>query len=402
MNRKSLKFRDYLKHSLAASILICFFAQNSFAFKLFGDDDSENNEDKAITQNIHSLNVVSYASAVEKAAPAVVSIHTSKEIPINQNPLMQDPFLRFFFYGDPNYNPNNKQLQKENVQTGLGSGVIIDKRGYILTNHHVIQGASSIEVKLSDDRVSEAKIVGSDPQTDLAILKIELKKLPVINFGNSAKIRVGDVVLAIGNPLGFSKTVTQGIVSAIGSVSERTSNEASIFGNRPLLDQLIQTDASINPGNSGGALIDAYGNIVGINVAIISQTGGSQGIGFAIPIDLAREVMDEIIETGHIARGFIGTMLMPINDDIRKSIEFNDKNGIYVQGTYRNSPAQKAGIMPGDIITKINGKSVQTPKEAVQIVAELKPGKQYPVEIFRHSNYLTLSVIMGERPQQTN
>lgn len=392
--------RFYHLLTVLTAVFIISSTNNCHAFKLFGDDDDSTEQTTEVDTNYGR---VSYAKAVDKAAPAVVSIHTSKEIPINQNPLMQDPFFRFFFYGDPNYNnqgqnPNQNQ-QKEKVQMGLGSGVIIDKRGYILTNHHVIKGASSIEVKLSDDRTVEAKIVGSDSQTDLAILKVELKDLPVIKFGTSAKLKVGDVVLAIGNPLGFSKTVTQGIVSAIGSVSERTSSQGGIFGNKPLLDKLIQTDASINPGNSGGALVDAYGNIVGINVAIISQTGGSQGIGFAIPIDLAREVMDEIIETGHIARGFIGTMLMPINDEIRASINFEDKNGIYVQGTYRNSPAQKAGILPGDIITKINDKGVTSPKEAVQIVAELKPGKQYPVEVFRHGDYLSLSVIMGQRPE---
>jgi len=343
----------------------------------------------------------SYADAVEKAAPAVVSIQTTKHIAIEQHPLLQDPFFRFRFFGDPDF--FNEIPQPEQLQHGLGSGVIINRKGYILTNNHVIKGASNIVVKLPDDRVTEAIIVGTDPQTDLAVLKIELDKLPVINLGVSAKLRVGDVVLAIGNPFGIEKTVTQGIVSATGSISARTTSAHStenVVSSSILLDNLIQTDAAINPGNSGGALIDAYGNLIGLNMAIISGSGGSHGIGFAIPIDTAKEVMIQLITKGHMSRGWLGAYLSEINDDLRHSLGLKKPGGVYVQGTFNHSPAKKAGILPGDIIVKINGLTVEDSKNAIRLVSSLVPGKQYPLEIFRKGSYLPFSVIIGERPPQ--
>lgn len=348
--------------------------------------------------------VVSYADAVAKAAPAVVSIQTTKEIPMDMHPLMQDPFFRYFF-GDPNLQqgnsgsnglpPKNSELQK-----GLGSGVIVDKRGYVLTNNHVIKDTNSIVVKLQDGRTSEAKVVGHDSATDIAVLKINLKNLPIIEVGDSTKLRVGDVVLAIGNPFGLDRTVTQGIVSATGALSVR-SNDQIAFGNG-MLDNLIQTDAAINPGNSGGALIDAYGKLIGINMAIISHSGGHQGIGFAIPMDTAKNVMTQLIETGHIVRGWLGTQLRPIDDDMRKYLEISEKEGgVYVAATVRHSPAQQAGILPGDVIIKINNEKIKNIHRAVQLAGDLKPEQAYPIEVFRKGEYLTFSVRIKQRPENT-
>lgn len=338
---------------------------------------------------------VSYADAVTKAAPAVVSIQTTKHIPIEQNPLLQDPFFRFRFFGDPNF--LDEIPQQEQLQHGLGSGVIINSKGYVLTNNHVIKDANSIVVKLPDDRVAEAIIIGADPQTDLAVLKIKLGKLPVINLGNSSKLRVGDVVLAIGNPFGIERTVTQGIVSATGSISARTTENvvASI-----LLDNLIQTDAAINPGNSGGALIDAYGNLIGINMAIISGTGGSHGIGFAIPIDTAKEVMTQLIEKGHMIRGWLGAALSEITNEMRQKLGYKKPGGICVHNIFNHSPAKRAGILPGDIIIKINDITINNTKSAIRLVSSLEPGKQCSIEVFRKGNYITFAVVLGERPER--
>ncbi len=341
---------------------------------------------------------VSYSDAVAKAAPAVVSIKTSKEIPIELNPLLQDPFFRYFF-GDPsalldpqqNGNPdslgsNSEKLPKE-VQQGLGSGVIVNDKGYVLTNNHVIKEADSVTVTLADGRSAEAKVVGTDPDTDLAVLQIKLDKLPVIPIGSSTKLRAGDVVLAIGNPFGFDKTVTMGIISA----TERTGVEIGI------LDHLIQTDAAINPGNSGGALVDAHGNLVGINTVIFSRTGGYSGIGFAIPIDQATDVMHKLIEGGHVSRGYLGVSLQQLNKEIRDYIGFKEGLGVYVRAIVRGGPAQKAGLIPGDIITKINNVDLKDERMAVRLVAGLTPGKSYPLEIYRKGDYLSFTIVLGER-----
>jgi len=346
--------------------------------------------------------IVSYANAVDKTAPAVVSIQTTQEIPLNIHPMFNDPIFKFFF-GESQEHEDNKNLpQQKQLQQGLGSGVIVDERGYILTNNHVIKDASSIIVKLSDGRTSEAEIIGNDSRTDLAILKIKqrelLKNLPIISLGVSDKLRVGDVVLAIGNPFGFDNTVTQGIISGLGSVSARSNEQQVSFGG--WLDNLIQTDAAINPGNSGGALIDVYGNLIGINIAIISRSGGSQGIGFAIPINLAKDIMEQLIKTGHIVRGWLGTQLNDLNKEIREHLGFNDENGVYVQAIVRNSPAQKAGFLPGDVIVKINNIEVKSVNEAVKIVGSLQPNKSYTVEIFRKFKFLSFSVLVGQAPKE--
>ncbi len=346
---------------------------------------------------------VSYSSAVEKAAPAVVSIQTTQEIPLNTHPMFNDPIFRFFF-GESQDNDEHKNLpQQKQLQQGLGSGVIIDKKGYILTNNHVTKDATSIIIKLADGRTSEAEIVGNDSKTDLAILKIKqkelLKDLPIISIGTSDKLKVGDVVLAIGNPFGFDNTVTQGIISGLGSVSARSNEQQVSFGG--WLDNLIQTDAAINPGNSGGALIDVYGNLIGINIAIISRSGGSQGIGFAIPINLAKEIMEQLIKTGHIIRGWLGTQLNDISKEIREHFGYTEKYGVYVQGVVRDSPAQKSGILPGDIILKIDNIEVKNVNEAVKLVGSLKPDKMYNIEVFRKFRYLVFSVLIGQLPKDS-
>lgn len=345
---------------------------------------------------------VSYARAVEKAVHAVVSIQTVQEINYSPHSSFDDPVFKFFF--DDNYSDNNdgKSIpQNKQLQQGLGSGVIVDKRGYVLTNNHVIKDSNSISVKLSNGSSSSVELIGSDARTDLAILKIKKKELlgnlPVISLGNSDELKVGDVVLAIGNPFGFDNTVTQGIVSGLGSVSARSNEQQVSFGG--WLDNLIQTDAAINPGNSGGALIDVYGNLIGINLAIISRSGGSQGIGFAIPINLAKDVMEQLIKTGHIVRGWIGTQLSELNSELKSYLGYNDEYGVYVQGVIRNSPAQKAGILPGDLIIKINNVDVKSVHDAVKLVGSLQPNKSYPIEVFRKFKFYSFSVLISQIPK---
>jgi serine protease DegS len=346
-----------------------------------------------------SLNApVSYADAVALAAPAVVSIKTTQEITVEQNPLFQDPMFRYFF-GDPNAGQGNgdwggqergrpNEPPKETLQ-GLGSGVIVSNKGYVLTNNHVIREADTVVVTLADGRTADGKVVGTDPDSDLAVLQIKLDKLPVITLGSSQKLRVGDVVLAIGNPYGLDKTVTQGIVSA----TERPGIDIGIFEN------LIQTDAAINPGNSGGGLIDAFGRIIGINTAIYTRSGGHQGIGFAIPIDQAIEVMNKLIEGKPIIRGYLGIMMQPLNKEIRSYINYNEGEGAYVRAVVRDSPAQKAGLLPGDVIIKINNTVITDERMALRLVAGLTPGQNYPVEIFRKGEYMSFIVMPSERKQ---
>lgn len=350
--------------------------------------------------DIHAA--VSYANAVDKAAPAVVSIQTTQEIPVNSHPMFNDPIFKFFFGESLDGDEHRSIPQQKQLQQGLGSGVIVDKRGYVLTNNHVIKDASSIIVKFSNGRTSEAELIGSDSRTDLAILKFKqrdlLKDIPVIFIGNSDKLRVGDVVLAIGNPFGFDNTVTQGIISGLGSVSARSNEQQVSFGG--WLDNLIQTDAAINPGNSGGALIDVYGNLIGINIAIISRSGGSQGIGFAIPINFAKDIMEQLIKTGHIVRGWLGTQLNDITKEIREHLGFNESCGVYVQAVVRHSPAQKAGILPGDIIVKINNMEIKSVNEAVKLVGSLQPNRSYTIEVFRRFKFLTFSVLIGQLPKE--
>lgn len=344
---------------------------------------------------------ISYAKAVEKAVHAVVSIQTVQEIHYTPHPSFDDPVFKFFFGENPqDYDNKNSQINKH-LQQGLGSGVIVDKLGYILTNNHVIKDSKSISVKLYNGSSSAVELIGSDTRTDLAILKIKKKELlnnlPIISLGDSDVLKVGDVVLAIGNPFGFDNTVTQGIVSGLGSVSARSNEQQVSFGG--WLDNLIQTDAAINPGNSGGALIDVHGNLVGINLAIISRSGGSQGIGFAIPINLAKGIMSQLIKTGHIIRGWIGAQLQDLNNELKSNLGYNEDYGVYVQGVIRNSPAQKAGILPGDIILKINNIDLKSVSETIKLVGSLQPNKNYAIEVFRKFKFYSFSVLIGQVPK---
>ncbi len=393
---------------------------------------------------------LSYSSPVSIAALSVVSIQTTEKILHDNYFIFADSFFQYMFDGaniiadeifnnnvninDYVYNnsfnefKNNKFLLNNNCyyeffdnnfnfvnyfiknveksedfdmndfyQHGLGSGVLINSNGYILTNYHVIKDSCFIIAKLYDGRESEVDVIGFDSKTDLAVLKILDNSLifdfPVIGIGNSCSLEVGDVVLAIGNPFGFDNTVTQGIVSALGSVRFRTNDsEIPFIG---LLDNLIQTDAAINPGNSGGALIDLYGNLIGINMAIISKSGGSHGLGFAIPIDIAKIIIHQLIDEGQAERGYLGVYLAELSWDIIELINYDKNIGVYVHSVISNSPASKAGIYPGDIIFKINGKYVKSTHEAVQNIVKLRPGDTCLLDIYRNKEFISFFVNLG-------
>ncbi len=325
----------------------------------------------------------SYADAVEKAAPAVVNIFTQKRVTERVHPLMEDPLFRHFF-GD------NQGNSRQRLESSLGSGVIISTEGYILTNNHVIAAADEIEVALRDGRTASADIVGTDPDTDLAILKIETPQLQSITLGHSRQLRVGDVVLAIGNPFGVGQTVTSGIVSATG----RDMLGINTYEN------FIQTDAAINPGNSGGALITANGNLVGINTAIFSRSGGSQGIGFAIPIDLARDVMQQIIEHGEVVRGWLGVAIQNITEDLAESFELESLEGVIISNIIRNGPADQAGLTRGDVITQINGATVKNVRTALNLISQAKPGTTVKIHGIRQGKIFETEATVMQRPKQ--
>ena len=326
-------------------------------------------------------NTVSYSDAVRKAAPAVVSIFTSKEVKRPRNPFLNDPLFRRFF-GD-NFEDESQRA------FSLGSGVIISPRGYILTNQHVVEAADEIEVALSDGKKLSAKVVGSDPETDLAVLHVDAQNLPPITLGQAAKLRVGDVVLAIGNPLGVGQTVTMGIISAL----HRTGLRINTFEN------FIQTDAAINQGNSGGALIDTSGNLVGINTAILSQSGGSIGIGFAIPVSTAKQVMDQLIATGSVTRGWVGVELQDITPELAESFKYGSTAGVLVAGVQRGSPADRAGIKPGDIVLTVDGKQVHDPDSMRGLIVALAPGRHIRIKLKRGQSEMELPVQVGKRPR---
>lgn len=333
--------------------------------------------------NTPSSSTSSYADAVEKAAPAVVNIFTQKLVTKRVHPLMEDPLFRHFF-GD------NQDNSQQRLESSLGSGVIISSEGYILTNNHVIEAADEIEIALRDGRTASAKVVGTDPDTDLAILKIETPQLQSITLGHSKQLRVGDVVLAIGNPFGVGQTVTSGIVSATG----RNMLGINTYEN------FIQTDAAINPGNSGGALITANGNLIGINTAIFSRSGGSQGIGFAIPIDLARDVMQQIIEHGEVIRGWLGVAIQNITEDLAQSFELASLDGVIISNIIRNGPADQAGLTRGDVITRINGAEVKNVRSALTLISQAKPGSTVKISGIRRGKNFEADATVMQRPKQ--
>jgi serine protease DegQ len=319
----------------------------------------------------------SLRAAAKAASGAVVSINASKAAA--RNPNAEDPWFRYFF-GD--------QARNE-PQIGLGSGVIVSPSGYILTNNHVIEGADEIEVSLNDSRKARAKVIGTDPETDLAILKIELDKLPVIVLGSSETLEIGDQVLAIGNPFGVGQTVTSGIISALG----RNQLGINVFEN------FIQTDAAINPGNSGGALVDTQGRLLGINTAIFSRSGGSLGIGFAIPVSTARQVLDSILKDGQVTRGWIGVEPQELTAELIKTFNLSAKSGVIITGVLQNGPAATAGIRPGDVITAVGQAPVRTVSELLSAVAALKPGVSVAFKLQRRDAALELTVTPGKRPR---
>ena len=334
-----------------------------------------------------SLSPGSYHDAVKKSMPAVVNIFTSKASTKpktrkgnKQNPA--DPLFKFFF-GD--------QPPDEEPSSSLGSGVLVSPEGIILTNHHVISDADDIDIALSDGRKVKAKIIGSDPETDIAVLKIEAKQLPTpITLGKIESVHVGDVVLAIGNPFGVGQTVTSGIVSAMG----RDHVGINTFEN------FIQTDAAINPGNSGGALIDTRGNLIGINTAIFSNNGGSMGIGFAIPVNLAKQVMESILKNGSVTRGWIGVEPQNLSKDLAESLGLpSNTEGVLLSGVLEGGPAARGGVKPGDVLTAVNGDKTKDVKQLLNQIAQIGPGNEATVSILRKGKELVLTIQTGKRPK---
>ena len=316
------------------------------------------------------------SAAARAAMPAVVSV-TAQKAP-SRNPHANDPAFRFFFGDRPDSGPT----------TGLGSGVIVSPDGYLLTNHHVIAGADDVEVRLADGREARATLVGTDPESDIAVLKIDLPGLPVVALGRAAALQVGDAVLAIGNPFNVGQTVTAGIVSALG----RSRLGLSTFEN------FIQTDAAINPGNSGGALVDASGTLVGINTAIYSQGGGSLGIGFAVPVELAREVMESLVREGRVVRGWIGVEQRELPPDLAASLGLQGVRGVLITGVLADGPAGSAGMRPGDVVTQVGDRAVNTPEELLKAVAGQRPQTRVALTVQRAGKPLKLDVTVGQRP----
>ena len=317
----------------------------------------------------------SLSFAAKKASPAVVSINTSQKAGLEKN---KDPWFRYFF-GD----------QDDSAQTGLGSGVIVSPQGYILTNNHVVEAADEILVMLNDGRQTQAKIIGTDPETDLAVLKVNLDKLPVVVMNNSEQLQVGDIVLAIGNPFGVGQTVTSGIISALG----RNQLGINTFEN------FIQTDAAINPGNSGGALVDVQGNLLGINTAIYSKSGGSMGIGFAIPVSIAKQVLEGIVKDGLVTRGWIGVEPTELPPELDQTFNVNRQEGVIITGVLQTGPAFKAGIRPGDMLLAVNDHKVQNVAELLAQVSLLKPGVDAQLKILRKEQEQVLQVTPQQRPK---
>lgn len=345
-----------------------------------------------------------FAPIVEKVSPSVVTIATSKMIKRNnRNPYFNDPtFRRFFGLPDPdeddggNRSPRGGGAGKRHLERmGLGSGVIVASDGYILTNNHVVEGADEIIITRGNDKHEyKAKKIGNDAATDIAVLKIDATALPSITFADSSKVRVGDLVFAVGNPFGLTQTVTMGIVSALG----RTGIERGTSVGDARYEDFIQTDASINPGNSGGALVDAEGRLIGINTAIFSLSGGNQGIGFAVPANLAHSVMDSLIKTGHVSRGFLGIGLQQITDDLAKQFKLPSTDGALVTEVQPRSPAEKAGVESGDVVIEFNGKKVEGPRELQMQVAAIAPNSKAEVKVWRDGKEKALTVTLAERP----
>ncbi len=350
-------------------------------------------DERPVTRELGGRN--SFAPVVKKVGPAVVKVFTTTKMHntgYSGAPGMDDFLRRFFGDESEGRNPNPRHNFNMPRQQGIGSGVIATKDGYILTNNHVVDGADEVKVTLQDGRDFTAKVIGRDPKSDVAVIKIDAKDLPAVSMADSDKVEVGDVVLAVGNPFGIGQTVTTGIVSATG--------RAGAIG----LDyeDFIQTDAAINPGNSGGALVDAEGRLIGINTAILSRSGGNQGIGFAIPVNLARDVMESLVKDGHVTRGYLGVMIQDVTPDLATEFKLKDSTGALVGDVTPKSPAEKAGLRNGDIIVEFNGKKVTDSRHLKLEVARISPGESVPVKILRDGATKTLEVKVREIPGTEN
>nr|WP_277345651.1 trypsin-like peptidase domain-containing protein [Pseudomaricurvus alkylphenolicus] len=328
--------------------------------------------------------VASYSEAVANAAPAVVNIYTRKKLKRRHHPLLDDPLFRHFF------NLSDRP-QQERMESALGSGVIISPDGYLLTNNHVIEGADEILVLLQDGREAKAIQVGTDPESDLAVLKVELDNLTAINVGEPANVKIGDVVLAIGNPFGVGQTVTQGIISATGRYGLGINK----------YENYLQTDAAINPGNSGGALVDVHGNLLGINTAILDKTGFSVGIGFAIPADTAVKVMQDLVSYGQVVRGWLGIEAQQMTQELAKSFNLDTPHGVIITAIYNNGPAHKAGLRPGDIIRRMNNIVVSDGRLSMNQIAQGRPGDAIEIEVLRNGKPLVVQGVLGVKPNNS-
>lgn len=381
-----LSFLKWLRWPVLCGILIAIIILDHLPRLIDGGNEEQlsRNITPPADVDTHRQGPFSYSNAVDKAAPAVVNIYTSKTVQQKLPARTNDPFFRYFF------ERNNRQPQnKERIERSLGSGVIISPQGYILTNNHVIKGADEILISLYDGREALAKVIGGDPASDLAVLKIDMQNLTTIPIGDPSKALVGDVVLAIGNPYGFGQSVTQGIISATG----RYGLQLSTYEN------YIQTDAAINPGNSGGALVDAQGSLLGINTAIYSKTGGYQGIGLATPSDLALRIMSDLVMYGKVIRGWLGIEVRALSPIAMQAYQLENKNGVVVTGTYQNGPADVSGLQIGDIITAINNEPVGDGHAGMNLIAVTRPGEKVAIDIIRDGEPLSVNTVVGNRPE---
>jgi serine protease Do len=384
--------------AILAAAMIGVSAQFAFQHDVFAKDK----DNKPAPANVHvdstPVNrngnaVASFAPVVKKISPAVVRVNITGKAPkamMSEGPGLDDPLLRRFF-GDQlpfgGGRGGRGGMQRMPREHGIGSGVIVTENGYILTNNHVVENADKVEVAMDDGRKFEAKVVGTDPKTDIAVVKIDATGLPYAPLADSDKIEVGDVVLAVGNPFGVGQTVTSGIVSGLGRATLGLDYE-----------DFIQTDAAINPGNSGGALVDAQGRLVGINTAILSRSGGNNGIGFAVPVNLAKTVMDQLIETGHVSRGFLGVNIQNVDPSLAKEFGLKEAKGALVAEVTPKSPAEKAGIQSGDVIIEFNGKPVTDSRHLKLAAGATAPGTKVPVKISREGKIKDLTVTLKELP----
>ena len=341
----------------------------------------------AVTPVAQSPLQTSLAPVVQKVMPSVVNVFSSKKVRndrVLEPFFFDDPFFRRFFGDDFNGRP----VSRERQERSLGSGVIVSPDGYILTNNHVVDDATDVKVSLSDKREFTARVVGKDSKTDLAVLKIDQSGLPVVGLADSTKVQVGDIVLAIGNPFGVGQTVTMGVVSATGRGGLGIEE----------YEDFIQTDAAINPGNSGGALINAQGELIGINTAILSRSGGNQGIGFAVPVNLAKNIMDQIIHGGKVTRAFLGVMIQPVTPDIAKAFKLGKSEGALISDVSPGSPAERAGLKAGDVILKVDGEMVADSRSLQLLIGQMKPGRTVRLSVNRDGADRDYTVTLGEQP----